>query len=91
MSDIRHGAEVTSRKQSRQGVAGYPACFLICIFFLREVGLPYLPGDLKRPAPEEKIQEMVISLDDCNCEWLPKVVQDTAGIQKAKKRKKFPC
>lgn len=65
--------------------------FLICIFFLREVGLPYLPGDLKRPAPEEKIQEMVISLDDCNCEWLPKVVQDTAGIQKAKKRKKFPC
>ena len=55
------------------------------------MGLPYLPGDLKRPAPEEKIQEMVISLDDCNCEWLPKVVQDTAGIQKAKKRKKFPC
>ena len=54
-------------------------------FSLREVGLSYLPEDLKRPSPEDQIQEIVIPLDDCNCDWLPRAVQDTANMRKAKK------
>ena len=54
-------------------------------FSLREVGLPYLPRNLKRPSPGDACQEIVIPLDDCNSEWLPRAVQDTAAIRKAKK------
>lgn len=56
------------------------------VFSLREVGLPYLPGDLKRPLPEDKIQEIVIPLDDCSREWLPRAVQDTANIRKTQQK-----
>lgn len=50
---------------------------------LREVGLTYLPDDLKRPKKEEKIQETVIPFDYVDAEWLPRAVQDTANIRKA--------
>lgn len=49
---------------------------------LREVGLDYLPEDIKRPTEEDKIQELVIPLDYANAAWLPKAVQDTAAIRK---------
>ena len=49
---------------------------------LREVGLDYLPEGIKRPAPEDKIKELVIPFDYINTEWLPKAVQDTADIRK---------
>ncbi len=52
------------------------------VMSLREVGLDYLPDDIKRPASEDKIQELVIPLDYVNAEWLPKAVQDTANIRR---------
>ncbi|QFJ53574.1 hypothetical protein [Pseudobutyrivibrio xylanivorans] len=52
------------------------------VLSLREVGLDYLPDDIKRPAFEDKIQELVIPLDYVNAEWLPKAVQDTANIRR---------
>lgn len=52
------------------------------VLSLREVGLDYLPDDIKRPASEEKIQELVIPLDYAKAEWLPRAVQDTATIRK---------
>lgn len=54
------------------------------VFSLREVGLDYLPNDIKRPAPNDKIQEIVIPIDYANAEWFPKAVQDTADIRKKK-------
>ena len=53
------------------------------VLSLREVGLDYLPDDIKRPTPEDKIQELVIPLDYANAEWLPRAVQDTAYIRKS--------
>ncbi len=52
------------------------------VLSLREVGLDYLPDDIKRPMPGDKIQELVIPLDYANATWLPKAVQDTADIRK---------
>lgn len=52
------------------------------VLSLREVGLDYLPKDIKRPSKEDKIQELVIPLDYANADWLPKAVQDTADIRK---------
>ena len=52
------------------------------VMSLREVGLDYLPDDIKRPTPEDKIQELVIPLDYANAEWLPRAVQDTADIRR---------
>ena len=49
------------------------------VLSLREVGLDYLPDDIKRP---DKIQELVIPLDYANAEWLTKAVKDTADIRK---------
>ena len=49
---------------------------------LREVGLDYLPRDIKRPSKEDKIQELVIPLDYVNADWLKKAVQDTAERRK---------
>ena len=54
------------------------------VLSLREVGLDYLPDDIKRPAEEDKIQEVVIPFDYVNAAWLPKAVQDTADIRKRK-------
>lgn len=55
-------------------------------FSLREVGLSYLPKDLKRPSSGDKIQEIVIPLDYYHCEWLRRAVQDTANLRKAQKK-----
>ena len=52
------------------------------VLSLREVGLTYLPKEIKRPSPEDKIQELVIPLDYVDAEWLSKAVQDTADIRK---------
>lgn len=56
------------------------------VFSLREVGLPYLPAELKRPAPDASCHEIVIPLKYCSAEWLPRAVQQTADICKAKKK-----
>lgn len=53
------------------------------VLSLREVGIDYLPEDIKRPTPGDKIQELVIPFDYANAEWLPRAVQDTADIRKA--------
>ena len=55
------------------------------VLSLREVGLDYLPEDIKRPGKEDKIQELVVPLDYANADWLPKVIQDTADIRKGKR------
>lgn len=52
------------------------------VLSLREVGLDYLPEDIKRPHQEDSIQELVIPLDYVSAEWLPRAVQDTADIRK---------
>ena len=52
------------------------------VMSLREVGLDYLPDDIKRPRKEDKIQELVIPFDYVRAEWLPRAVQDTADIIK---------
>lgn len=52
------------------------------VMSLREVGLDYLPDDIKRPGKEDKIQELVIPFDYVKAEWLPRAVQDTADIRK---------
>ncbi len=56
------------------------------VLSLREVGLDYLPEDIRRPGKEDKIKELVIPLDYADAEWLPKAVQDTADIRKGKRR-----
>ena len=64
------------------------------VMSLREVGLDYLPADVKRPGKEDKIQELVIPLDYAHADWLPRAVRDTADIRKkeqaADKGKKQP-
>ena len=52
------------------------------VLSLREVALDYLPEEIRRPTPDDSIQELVIPLDFVNAEWLPKAVQDTANIRK---------
>lgn len=52
------------------------------VLSLREVALDYLPEEIKRPTPDDSIQELVIPLDYVNAEWLPRAVQDTADIRK---------
>ena len=49
-------------------------------FSLREVGLDYLPGRLKRPAPGDAIQEIPVPLDECGQEWLPRAVELETGL-----------
>ena len=53
------------------------------VLSLREVGLDYLPEEIKRPRQEDNIQELIISLDHVSAEWLPKAVQDTADKRKS--------
>ena len=55
------------------------------ILSLREVGLNYLPEEIKRPDKKDKIQEVVVPFDYVNADWLPKAVQDTADIRKGKR------
>ena len=52
------------------------------VMSLREVGLDYLPEDIRRPGKDDKIQELVIPFDYVRAPWLPKAVQDTAAIRK---------
>ena len=52
------------------------------VLFLREVGLTYIPEEIKRPGPEDKVQEIVIPFDYVDAKWLSKAVQDTADIRK---------
>ena len=52
------------------------------VMSLREVGLDYLPDDIKRPGKDDKIQELVIPLDYVKADWLPEAVQDTANIRR---------
>lgn len=52
------------------------------VLSLREVALEYLPENIKRPTPEDRIQELVIPFDYVDAEWLPRAVQDTANIRK---------
>ena len=54
------------------------------VLSLREVGLDYLPEDVKRPDKNDKIRELVIAPDHMNADWLAKAVQDTADIRKKK-------
>ena len=55
------------------------------VLSLREVGLSFLPQDVKRPKKDDKIQELVIPFDYASAEWLPKAVQSTADILKQKR------
>ncbi len=55
------------------------------VLSLREVGLTYLPADIKRPGREDSVQELVIPFDYVNAEWLPKAVQQTADIRRREK------
>ncbi len=52
------------------------------VLSLREVGLDYLPPDIKRPGKDDRIRELVIPFDYANAEWLPRAVQDTADLRK---------
>ncbi len=52
------------------------------VLSLREVGLSYLPDEIKRPAENDKIRELVIPLDYANAVWLPRAIQDTADFRK---------
>ncbi|MBR4394877.1 MAG: hypothetical protein IKT01_00575 [Eubacteriaceae bacterium] len=54
------------------------------VLSLREVGLGYLPDEIKRPDKHDRIQEIVIPFDYVDAEWLPKAVRDTANIRKGK-------
>ena len=55
------------------------------VLSLREVGLSYLPEDIRRPGKQDRIQELVIPFDHVNADWLPKAVQDTADRRKKHK------
>lgn len=52
------------------------------VLSLREVGLDYLPAEIKRPGKEDKIQELVIPFDYIDADWLARAVQDTADFRK---------
>ena len=52
------------------------------VLSLREVGLTFIPEEIKRLTPKDKIQELVIPFDYIGAEWLPKAVQDTADLRK---------
>ncbi len=48
---------------------------------LREVGLDYIPAEIRRPAPGDSVQEYVVTLDYASAEWLPRAVEDTARLR----------
>ena len=56
------------------------------VLSLREVGLDYLPKEIKRPCLEDRIQEIVIPFDYIDAEWLSRAVQDTANTRKKGKK-----
>ena len=52
------------------------------VLSLREVGLSYLPHEIKRPDQTDAIQELLIPFDYICADWLSRAVQDTADIRK---------
>ena len=52
------------------------------VLSLREVGLDYLPEDIKRPGNDDKVREYVIPFDYVKAEGLPRAVRDTAEIRR---------
>ena len=56
------------------------------VLSLREVGLDYLPAEIKRPGEKDKIRELVIPLDYVAADWLPNAIQDTADARKQNHR-----
>ena len=52
------------------------------VLSLREVGLNYLPDDIKRPQKNDRIHELVIPFDYVYADWLARAIQDTADIRK---------
>ena len=48
---------------------------------LRDVGLDYIPAEIRRPAPGDSVQEYVVPLDYASAEWLPRAVEDTARLR----------
>ena len=52
------------------------------VLSLREVGLSYLPDAIKRPAPGDKVREVVIPFDYVHAAWLSRAVRDTADIRR---------
>lgn len=55
------------------------------VMSLKEVGLDYLPAEIRRPGKDDRMRELVIPFDYVNAEWLPRAVQDTADRRKAEK------
>lgn len=55
------------------------------VLSLREVGLDYLPEDIRRPGENDGIRELVIPLDYAGADWLPRAVRETADIRKKEK------
>ena len=56
------------------------------VLSLREVGLTYLPSDIRRPSKDDRIQELVIPFDYVTADWLSRAVQDTADRRKRKSK-----
>lgn len=55
------------------------------VMSLKEVGLDYLPAEIRRPGKDDRMRELVIPFDYVNAEWLPRAVQDTADRRKTEK------
>lgn len=55
------------------------------VLSLHEVGLDYLPDEIRRPKQNDKIRELVIPLDYAGAVWLPRAVRDTADIRRTKR------
>ena len=55
------------------------------VLSLREVGLDYLPDDIRRPDKNDPIRELVIPFDYVGADWLSRAVRDTAGLRKKKR------
>ena len=52
------------------------------VLSLREVGLDYLPDNIKRPDKNSSVRELAITLDHAGADWLSRAVRDTANIRK---------
>ena len=58
------------------------------VFSLREVGLSYLPKELKRPHIGDSVREIVIPMEYMEADWLKAAVKDTASIMQTRKTAK---
>ncbi len=55
------------------------------VLSLREVGLDYLPDDIRRQEKADRIRELMIPFDHVYADWLPRAVRDTARLRKGKR------